>query len=452
MADYESWIRRAVQYVHTLPRLPGRLVVSGSVRAAIDDSKFDELSAGCRLAIPDSLRRLWTQGTSGSDIKYHWSEIPRPFQRQVCMASDDRFRDYLWGGPEILPAEEIVELSHHFPSWAEGMRPDYPKDARIWDYSLPLVPVGNGDYVGLYLADNQRDPPVVYLCHEGCGGSTVIADTLAEFLEAWEELCFVGVDFLITYCSPDTGRLALRERRVQVEALRSLLQGQVRDDLVPPRLVQSEADWLNSRDPDRMLQWLEQQGMRVERKLRLYCCACCLRVQTQIGESGRRALETSMRYADGDASSDELSSARDGFVRGVSLAPDDNFLENLTSRIACSREEGLMQRLRYSVIDACWYISGEITCHFDEPQASEEKAHHADLVRHIFGNPFRAAEPQRAYNLAIIRLAKRLYEGEDVAAELCHELRATGSDELANHFQQPGHPRGCWALDSLLGR
>ncbi len=307
MFDYSGWFDRAAKYLETLRTLPGELKIEGSVQSPISHEEVDRLAKRSRLPIPDELRRLWTEGASHSDLSYNWVSIPARLQRQVKITANDDYREVVWGGPEFLSADEIVSLSDELPDWAEKMRPDYPKDARLWNYSQPLVPVGNGDYVGLYVDDERVPCSVVYLCHERSGGSCVIANSLDEFLSGWEELCYIGTDFLMTYLSLESDLLATSEHLVRTEILRSLLRGETRDDLVVPPLIASEQDWLHAREPDRLLEWLEQKGLQEERKTRLYCCACCRRVWNQLGASGQKAVEVSESYTDGLASDEELA-------------------------------------------------------------------------------------------------------------------------------------------------
>lgn len=229
MLDYQRWISRAVEYVNSIPLLPGQFEISGAVQPPIDDAAVDRLAQRCRLPIPESLRRFWTTGASGADLCYQWS-VPPQFKRQVCIASDDDCGEGLWGGLEILSADEVASRSHDAPSWVEQKSLDYPKDARLWRHSLPIVPVRNGDCVGLYIRDDLTDPPVVYLDHDASGGSFVLAPNFDAFLKSWENLCYICIDFLVTYCDPDSGLLAVENHLAKLEALQALLRGEVRSD------------------------------------------------------------------------------------------------------------------------------------------------------------------------------------------------------------------------------
>jgi hypothetical protein len=68
----------------------------------------------------------------------------------------------------LLKPAEVVDEMNYLPRFEEW-KDDYPKDARFWEFSLPIIPLGNGDYFGLYVRDNVIDPPVAFLGHEYCG-------------------------------------------------------------------------------------------------------------------------------------------------------------------------------------------------------------------------------------------------------------------------------------------
>lgn len=53
----------------------------------------------------------------------------------------------------------------------------------------------------------------------------------------------------------------------------------------------------------------------------------------------------------------------------------------------------------------------------------------------------------------IRQLAESLYGGEDCAFALHDALLDVGEMDLAQHFAEPGrHPKGCWAVDLILGK
>ena len=86
---------------------------------------------------------------------------------------------------------------------------------------------------------------------------------------------------------------------------------------------------------------------------------------------------------------------------------------------------------------------------------------HSDLLRDIFGNPFRPVAVDPAWLVwhdgIIGKLAQRIYDERAFAdlpilADALEEAGCTNAELLA-HCRHPGpHARGCWAVDLLLGK
>jgi hypothetical protein len=74
------------------------------------------------------------------------------------------------------------------------------------------------------------------------------------------------------------------------------------------------------------------------------------------------------------------------------------------------------------------------------------------LIHHLAGNPFQPAVRPEYLPRPVAGLAETLYAGRDVAFALRDALLEAGALELAEHFAQPDHPKGCWALDLILGK
>ena len=87
-----------------------------------------------------------------------------------------------------------------------------------------------------------------------------------------------------------------------------------------------------------------------------------------------------------------------------------------------------------------------------------ERRLHADRIRCVFGNPFRAVGAEPAWReRSIVTTAQAIYDGKDfdalgVLADALEEAGCT-SAELLTHLRSAGpHVRGCWALDLILGK
>ncbi len=87
-----------------------------------------------------------------------------------------------------------------------------------------------------------------------------------------------------------------------------------------------------------------------------------------------------------------------------------------------------------------------------------EVAAQADLLRDIFGNPFRSAEFKLEWLTSdVLALARGIYNESafDRMPILADALQDAGCDDLdlLDHCREPGnHVRGCWVIDRLLGR
>jgi hypothetical protein len=87
-----------------------------------------------------------------------------------------------------------------------------------------------------------------------------------------------------------------------------------------------------------------------------------------------------------------------------------------------------------------------------------ERSYQADLVRDIFGNPFRpiAFSPEWRTDTALA-LAKQMYDSRVFSAMpiLADALQDAGcdNDDILNHCRSEGlHVRGCWVVDLVLDK
>jgi hypothetical protein len=80
------------------------------------------------------------------------------------------------------------------------------------------------------------------------------------------------------------------------------------------------------------------------------------------------------------------------------------------------------------------------------------------LIHCIFGSPFRQAVFDQAWrSLTVVAIAHAIYDDRrnwdtPVLADALQEAGCSGAELLA-HLRSPRpHYRGCWALDSVLGK
>jgi hypothetical protein len=99
--------------------------------------------------------------------------------------------------------------------------------------------------------------------------------------------------------------------------------------------------------------------------------------------------------------------------------------------------------------------------HVSEGRWEEERQAHCDLIRDVFGNPFRPRPTVAGEWLAwdggmVPRLARTAYEERaferlPVLADALEEAGCTDANLLGHLRAATPHARGCWVLDLLLG-
>jgi hypothetical protein len=246
----------------------------------------------------------------------------------------------------------------------------------------------------------------------------------------------------------------------------------------------NEGGWLAARSPTRLLVYLRRDGktsltLAGRRRLRLFACSCCRRIDHLLPPEGRTAVEVAERFADGRAGKAELREIYAAAVRAQArawqeaealrrarAAADTTPLALATHR-ACLASAMLVSTRSISQVArmVAQYAAealGEACTGGPAPAPAAEKRHQADLLRDLFGNPFRlppVIDPSwRRWNDGTIpRLAgaideERAFDRLPVLADALEEAGCADAD-LLGHLRGPGpHARGCWALDRVLGQ
>lgn len=196
--------------------------------------------------------------------------------------------------------------------------------------------------------------------------------------------------------------------------------------------VMTESRWLACANPDEMLAFL--RGRASLRKLRLFACACCRRIWERLPDACcRAAVDVMERRADEQVTPPEVQEAI-AAVERVERAADG------PARMAARAVATAWSTTEHSRSAAARAAA--------EPE--RERAWQAGLLREIFGNPFRPFPVPPSWPSTITALAAAFYEGEDCHYALADALMEAGYAELAEHFREAGHPKGCWALDAIL--
>ena len=237
----------------------------------------------------------------------------------------------------------------------------------------------------------------------------------------------------------------------------------------------TEQEWLAAHHPGLMLtllfgippdQWYDDdpqypgtkpqiEGMDNLRKLRLFGCACCRRIWDELRSTkSKQAIELAEQYADG------LTRGLSGWVRRewvmgwlMQAAQKEDQVNGWSiSSLEWAPFCVLRKDLRH-LLDAAWFV--------EQRSLNGEAKSQADLVRDIFGNPFRpvSLDPTwLAWNAGTVqKIAQAIYEERafdrlPILADALEEAGCTNADILA-HCRRPGeHVRGCWVLDLILGK
>jgi hypothetical protein len=224
----------------------------------------------------------------------------------------------------------------------------------------------------------------------------------------------------------------------------------------------TEAEWLTCANARTMLTFLREKPG--ERKLRLFACACC-RLRWPGDEDGclERAVSAVESYLDGRGTWADVEAAYEEahlrlMVTGRALDEAGWGTDRAAFRAAQDRRR---------VADAAhWIACGAYNhaVHFvvrfaQQGATKKQRAGFAELVREVFGNPFRAVRVDPAWlswNGGLVRrLAQSIYDerrfGElGVLADALEEA-GCGAGDLLAHCRSPGpHVLGCWAVDALL--
>jgi hypothetical protein len=248
-----------------------------------------------------------------------------------------------------------------------------------------------------------------------------------------------------------------------------------------------EDEWQTCNDPISMLHTL--RGISSMRKLRLFACACCRRVWQELSDDrSRSVVEVAEKFADDRVGAKELDVAREAAysVHANTTSPDSGFPDAAKGMSRSNWEAAQAATLTAMAFgtsdDAIW--CGQATVEQTSLAAAssaqvghgladisegggeeKERAFQADVLRCIFGNPFRPPSVAPSWlTPTIVTLAQAIYENRSLPdgvlsnaqlAVLVDALEKVGcaNPELLSHCRGAQlHARGCWVVDLILTR
>jgi hypothetical protein len=184
------------------------------------------------------------------------------------------------------------------------------------------------------------------------------------------------------------------------------------------------------------------------RKLRLFGVACCRRIWALLTEECcRQAVEVAERLAEGGVPHEERAVACRTIAGVLVSLPADTPVSLRAAYGAAWHVAGAPERSS-PVMAATQALAAE-------PEGAE---HQAELLRCIFGDPFRpvALEPAWRTDTAL-GLSRQMYASREFSAMpiLADALQEAGCDraDILDHCRGSGpHVRGCWVVDLVLGK
>jgi len=228
----------------------------------------------------------------------------------------------------------------------------------------------------------------------------------------------------------------------------------------------TDAEWLTGTDPAALLAFLRRCGREDGRMVRLFGCACVRRVAHLLADERSLAgLQVRERYELGLAAENELLAAAAGALRArhEARAPF-----RYAPRVA-DRTAAFAPIWAADAAAASTQGNGEAAPELSACAAAcaspdgwsagyaAERAHQAELLRDLAGNPFRAPFALGVYfrRPEVIDLAKAICADESLSRlpELADALERLGFDDagILAHLRGPGlHVRGCFVLEGVL--
>lgn len=216
MLDYVAWVRRLQEFLRKMDRSGPKLHVTWEVQPPASESIVREVEERLGFPVPHVLRQFAAEASAGVRFSYGavYGKRGTIGERGIC------------GGAVLCDLSGYERGLRALGGWVSTWQEmdDSPSDAALARGAFPFLWVPNADCLGLLR--NSQGPTgerkVVYLAHDGGGASRVLADSFDEFLETWEDLCYIDILHVLDwFVYEGTGFITAEPRRVR--ELRQLL-------------------------------------------------------------------------------------------------------------------------------------------------------------------------------------------------------------------------------------
>jgi hypothetical protein len=225
-----------------------------------------------------------------------------------------------------------------------------------------------------------------------------------------------------------------------------------------------ERKWLTSNNVYALLGYVrfQRRAARTKvgrRRMRLFMAACFRQVWDVLAEPAREIVEATEKAADSPSSDgDRMPLYRQAFEfwshscqnQPGFLFHSGRALLEMTGRYGSPAHAALGVSEYLCLAQSSAHPPLSVTHPAYDMTHTVTQQRHAELVREIFGNPFRPP-PKRKFPAEVRGLAQACYDDHAHYPVLADALDDLG-EEAAAHCRLSGHVRGCHVVDWILGK
>jgi hypothetical protein len=204
-------------------------------------------------------------------------------------------------------------------------------------------------------------------------------------------------------------------------------------------------EWDACDDPATLLEAVRERAS--DRKLRLFACECCRQLWHLLpDDADRHAVDVAERVAEGVASNAERKAALRA-ATGMAYFALMADIGQAVNGVRVHAGLGIVRPIASPGDVQTWQAAPELLY-----------TPHRELLRDIFGNPFRPVAFDPAWRTSTaVALAKGIYADRafDRLPILADALQDAGCEnaDVLDHCRGLGpHARGCWVVDLVLGK